>query len=251
MCALCRLIGVDESNEKQEDEKRDGRFPWEDDPINIALPSWEGTKDKVEEWMMENGLGHFYIDEIALMFSHQAWAQAFALDAVRGDQVEIFNSATDRVQVQPFNTHYEVEYIFLDVASDMRIEVMSINHGFSPLHAAIQTHLDHPGRPCVVHMSFKVPGVAEYAEVLDVLHESTGQMVQECKSDYGMFSYWHLVGHPVYLKPRVNLRDEEGEETFDEVMKDEVNLPDVEIDEEFGMPGLGNNIVPFPTEEEK
>lgn len=154
------------------------------------------------------------VDEVALLLpwsdDYQAATRAlvaagFTLSAV----------ATDAVDVAPFGSCYDVEYSFFQAPfGQWRIELMRITDGVSPLHAPY-IHLGLRGRReaglslPVVHYSFKLPGEVEYSDAKGLLKDHA-TLAQECESGYGRFSYWadRRVLEMVYLKPRVNLRDE-------------------------------------------
>lgn len=139
------------------------------------------------------------------------------------DGWEHFNEAEDMVYTNPFGTRYSVEYHFLRHPDRAyRLEVMQLARGVSPLHHS----LNHVARSYmmmpVVHLSFKPPAkwVEEfgtrgaYALTVDYLQEKGGLVhAQTCQSTYGVFSYWIPCQseYQLYLKPRVNLRDEGGE----------------------------------------
>lgn len=216
MCAICKLTGQNMHGSEEPS--------WDEDPINKALASWETKRDLMENIMTDMGLGDFLIDEIALLFPTRQACGEFVLRAVQGDGVKLFNRAVDQVETWPFRTQYDVEYLFLETRSTMRVECMSLADGFSPLHAAMLTHLNGNLGPVVVHMSFKTENAQQFNDVMDKIDDAGHTMVQECKSTYGQFAYWNIEGPDVsgiYLKPRVNLRDDRGE---------------------FGMPGLGSNV---------
>jgi len=89
------------------------------------------------------------------------------------------------------------------------VECMSILAGCSPLHSPMIMAAQYVGStPQVVHVSFKVNDVQEYADVVSVL-DSQLHVAQMCESTYGKFSYWPvpLGDRVMFLKPRVNTRD--------------------------------------------
>lgn len=191
---------------------------WPQDPVNKFAEEWLSTRDKYQGFMSEIGLKN-PIDEIALLFHSRASKAQFVVDAVKGDGVKLFNTADDHVNTKPFGTEYKVEYMFLEAESlkDMRVEAMSIYTGFSPLHhALLQNHPEiEEGHPYPVHLSFKCINMDEYYDAVYALDEGgadgigTAKCVQTCQSDYGVFSYYNVpsLGN-IYLKPRVNMRDE-------------------------------------------
>lgn len=216
----------------EEGAKRDARKPWDPQPIGQALTTWEGYREEYENKMMQIGLGDFVIDEIALMFSHRISMMEFVLDAVMEKGVELVNRAYDQVSTHPFHTEYDVEYLFLQMPSTMRVECMAITSGCSPVHEAVASHM-RDDAPLIVHLSFKVPDLNGYEKVCEVLDTAPRiTHVQSCSSTYGAFAYYHVQNEDslqFYLKPRVNLRD-------------------IYMDRgEFGMPGLGlgQNVLPF------
>lgn len=191
---------------------------WPEDPINKFAEDWISTRDKYQSFMAEIGLKN-PIDEIALLFINRAAKGDFVISAVKGDGVKLFNSAEDHVNTKPFGTEYDVEYLFLEAEclDGMRVEAMSLLNGLSPLHSAlIQNHEEiRHGAPYPVHLSFKCHNMDEYHDAVYALEHSgadgygVATSVQFCQSDYGVFSYYNVpsLGH-IYLKPRVNMRDE-------------------------------------------
>lgn len=87
-----------------------------------------------------------------------------------------------------------------------RVEAMSVLDGFAPLHG------DPLGR--VVHASYKCHSDQTYEHDMKKLDEWGMTRIADYRNSYGKFSYWHnpefpwgADEKPVYLKPRVNLRD--------------------------------------------
>lgn len=163
------------------------------------------------------------IDEVALLCRGEAGQEAnFIFGHVGKEGVQFFNRATDSVRTQPFCTNYEVRYYFLTTNRGYRLEVMRQTSGFSPLHhryarpsvnGRVETTADARAMP-FVHLSWKCSNTDEYFTHLDRLREARLLCGQACSSDYGKFSYWrsgtaYELGQTlVWLKPRVNLRDQ-------------------------------------------
>lgn len=168
------------------------------------------------------GLGNFRIDEIAYMFPTVHHLDAFTKEAVREDGCILFNTADDHVHTEPLKTCYNVEYRFftvpmrfLDTMNEVRVEAMHVKNGYSPLHSA--EWWNAPSAPALaVHASFKCKDEDEYGAVTHALRSALWEPAQKCDSTYGRFSYWtpgdredwFEDGAVMYLKPRVNLRDE-------------------------------------------
>lgn len=162
----------------------------------------------------EPGVG--CIDEVALLMldGHDYEKVARRLIAAG---TELRRVASDSVDVWPHGSCYDVDYSFfhLNTRLPLRIELMRITDGTSPLHAPYRDfgQFDSKVEPIlpVVHYSFKCADAVWYSDVKDVLKTQGAYMVQECHSHYGDFSYWAsnaLTGEKmVYVKPRVNLRD--------------------------------------------
>jgi hypothetical protein len=177
------------------------------------------------------------IDEAAVMVpSH--WHAGQFIDKLTGSGWEHFNSADDLVYTNPFGTRYFVHYDFLRSPEiPWRLEVMTMGEGrldgargFSPLHQALWTPdgitRETVGgyRYPVPHLSFKAPrrtilGTAEpklqtpqqaYSKAVERLQARGCIHAQTCQSTYGTFGYY-LPGdatRQLYIKPRVNLRDD-------------------------------------------
>lgn len=214
---------------------------WEQFPIPKAIGTWKKKKSMFEAFMKECLLlpSVYPIDEIALVFDNHEddKLHAFIDDAVQSSGVKLFNVAYDHVETGPIESAYDVAYHFLEVVDlGMRVEVMKIERGVSPLH---ESHLSpyNPTvfgdvtTPAVVHLSFKIRD-DEWEEVVKAIEEKGGQLVQECWSTYGHFAYFRVkhLGQNIYLKPRVNMRDQPPRR---EKVEEEADRG------EFGMPTLG------------
>jgi hypothetical protein len=218
MCILCELA--------KSQSKNDGRL-WLEQPIQRGSAPWSQFQARYEEWMRENAGISAVIDEIAIDFPDEQTLYRWMLDAVAEDGVSVFNTSVDSVAVEPFKTNYDVRYVFLEAPRlmTMRVEAMCITNGLSPLHNSLRHRVpDSENSPLVVHLSFKCQDKADYEETISRLSTSGASRVVSCVSTYGEFSYWQLPGKdsPLFLKPRVNLRDEGRGE--------------------FGMPTLGGQV---------
>ncbi len=170
------------------------------------------------------------IDEVALLFINPFQATEFLREAVTNDGVLLFNSATDHVHTLPLRTCYDVRYDFLTVPSPYwpenriagpRIEAMHLTDGYSPLHFAALMEMKETGNPATpIHASFKCDDEEDYAIAVDRLRTAGWEAAQRCESTYGRFSYWTPLNpkewfddalRDLYLKPRVNVRDEREE----------------------------------------
>jgi hypothetical protein len=156
------------------------------------------------------------IDEIALMFVNDHCLDKFVQAAVRHEGLTHFNGAEDNVKCLPIDSSYKVRYEFFQ-GKDYRIEAMAIQEGFSAVHFSILNALITSDSPStIVHASFKCTEEEDYGMAVLRLREAGWEDAQRCESSYGRFSYWrpldmeHWVAQErwLYLKPRVNLRDE-------------------------------------------
>lgn len=214
MCETCEILRATFGNQKS--------FS----PLT-ALKSWEKARDRYEDFLDDVGLGASSIDEIACLAFDQEDFVNNIWNAVKEEGVELFNVATDKVVTSPLGTEYVVDYAFLRMPSTMRVEMMEIRSGFSPVHQALMENhrSEFPG--IMVHLSFKCESLEDYEYCCSMLRQSErASMVQSCESTYGRFSYWSIPEcaadtATLYLKPRVNLRDRG----------------------EFGMPTVGGGIV--------
>lgn len=214
---------------------------WEEDPINAAMPTWNTWREQFQIYLEAYNI-EGDIDEIALMFNDEASLGAFVIDAVAGAGVQAFNSARDIVTTRPFDTGYNVTYVFLRMDGEpMRVECMLIGKGgLSPLHKSVKWKAKN--HPVAVHVSFKCKSLSDYQQVTKKMDEKLGcELVQKCSSRYGEFSYydvWALTQSTgLYLKPRVNLGvSEDKKKTEDQPEADEERG-------EFGMPGIGGKHV--------
>jgi hypothetical protein len=158
---------------------------------------------------------------------------------------EKFNVSEDLVFTNPFGTRYFVEYSFYrHPAYPYRLEVMMMGagsedgvRGFSPLHSALWTPNGHPNEPRqditrypVPHISYKPkrkykadPELGQeydkqtwgqaYSQAIQYLKDKACIHAMTCQSTYGRFGYYlgNDVGRQIYVKPRVNIRDECGQ----------------------------------------
>jgi hypothetical protein len=161
------------------------------------------------------------IDEIAFAFACHGDLEEFIHEMVQHPDVTHFNAAHDHVHTLPLRTCYGVRYEFLKVEAapdplchEFRIEAMSLTNGYSPLHLAELRGVDY--KPIAVHASFKVEDEIDYGIAVNRLREAGWEAAQRCESNYGRFSYWTPLareewlpdGPFMYLKPRVNTRDQ-------------------------------------------
>jgi hypothetical protein len=197
---------------------------------------------RIEQWMgyyQDRVPDGTVFDEAAIMVPDPF--HLMRLDAyLREGGWEKFNSAEDLVYTNPFGTRYFVEYHFYQsVLGKYRLEVMMMgagwedgNRGFSPLHTALWTPNGTPNEPRsditaypVPHISYKPerrtwttdggstamqkPGQA-YSQAIQYLKDKACIHAMSCQSTYGRFGYYigNDVGRQIYVKPRVNLRDE-------------------------------------------
>lgn len=156
------------------------------------------------------------IDEIAWLFPNDNALNAFTKAAVREESIAHFNGADDHVHVGPLDTCYDVRYEFFSIAGrNYRVEAMTLQGGFSPLHVN-EFRRDRTAKAYGIHASFKCPTEEDYAIATHRLREAEWEVAQKCESAYGRFSYWQPTdsmkwlpdGPIMYLKPRVNLRDD-------------------------------------------
>jgi hypothetical protein len=176
------------------------------------------------EWLKELGLD-YAIDEVAILLpedpkENQDWLERM-LDRVGTEGVTYFNRSVSRVVVHCLPSVYDVTYHFFTTAiAGVRLELMRLGNGHSPLHSLYNLREDGRGREgAVVHASFKVSNEPEYRNVTRYMQGLGWACGQDCSSDYGLFSYWRQPGDQeslLWLKPRVNLRDEA--KPFDELM---------------------------------
>jgi hypothetical protein len=165
------------------------------------------------------------IDEMSVLLteaelnSYKEWA---AVDSERGfvgglTRMEWFNRVErDLMQMERENgdgPSFQVRFEFFRPRMDLsdrealwRVEAMAVLEGFAPLHR------DPTCR--VVHASYKCSDMADYEQELVRLVSAGMTPVAHYRNTYGRFSYfenpefpWGAEDRPIYLKPRVNLRD--------------------------------------------
>ena len=192
--------------------------PWGKTPIADSVGAWVDNRDSLDEWLrqhvgMRDADTPFLIDEVSVFFDQfdedKMWE--YIRDAVSEPEVKMFNHSWDSVRTDPIPGEYEVEYCFLEVRDlGMRVEVMRIDRGDSPLHHSLGSFGMPVQMPHPIHYSFKVDDLEDYDKVCRGLKDGGAVFVQGCSSTYGAFSYWRLedeLGLQTFLKPRVNLRD--------------------------------------------
>lgn len=164
----------------------------------------------------EVGVDRPVVDELAIMVVDEHQEYHVIEQAVRLGGWEMFNAAPDAVDTYPLPSSYKVHYTFLRrYGTPYRLEVMRLESGVSPLHSVLNTQaFDREWRtPIVVHASFKVPSITALGEVETLLTDNGFLLAQGCRSTYGAFAYYaptvdNATDLQVYLKPRVNLRDQ-------------------------------------------
>lgn len=169
------------------------------------------------------------IDEAAVLVPSRWHATRF-INNLEVEGWEHFNGAEDLVYTNPFGTRYLVRYEFLrSPQKTYRLEVMYLQpdsesyQGFSPLHSALWVPEGlTPGtsgtvRFPIAHLSFKAPKNtgdlqlrSAYSRAVAHLQAKGCIHAQTCQSTYGVFGYYlpHDATRQLYLKPRVNLRDD-------------------------------------------
>ena len=156
--------------------------------------------------------GGYLIDEFALLVSDSNQLEQLDTILCLAFGWERFNVANDNVKTAPIRSAYSVEYHFYRHPDrDYRLEIMRLTSGISPLHAAIPLPLAR--QVCTpVHASFKTTNEEQYAYARNYIEGLGYSEAQRCDSNYGRFSYFVKEGMFVdrvpYLKPRVNLRDD-------------------------------------------
>lgn len=216
-------LGREDINPFAEPEDRDDvAFPnmengweqWSDRRVRF----FDAQKEAAESALAMMGI-LIPVDEIAIMAFDEHQEYHLIEGAVRHGW-RVFNAAEDAVDTYPIPGSYRVHYTFLDhPETGYRLEVMRMLEGVSPLHNALGTQAmmnDHL-TPVMVHASFKVKDLTALGNAEERLTESGSFMLaQGCRSTYGAFAYYARTENhdladdtlTVYLKPRVNLRDQ-------------------------------------------
>lgn len=187
--------------------------------VSLIMQKVLQAKERAEEDLRALFGAAYSIDEMAVMCTDEVWAMKWATNAVRVPGITMFNSAVDHVTTRPVRSEYDVHYMFLN-APEMhwaptawRMEVMYPHPG-SPLHDTLLQDM-RGSDVSVVHASFKCASEEDYALAVHTLGSGGYEAAQLCQSTYGRFSYWVSrdaddVAPRPYLKPRVNLRDQEN-----------------------------------------
>lgn len=150
----------------------------------------------------------YIIDEMALLFPDEVGLARWVKRVVSRDGYHLFNVAMDKVNTHPIPSNYDVSYWFISTPFDYRLELMTIEKGYSPLHSAIDVCPVPEQVVIPMHASFKVPDEEAYASANATLLRNGWECAQKCASTYGTFSYWTEEKFDGwFIKPRVNLRD--------------------------------------------
>lgn len=214
---------------------------------DAAYPVWwdmaKHTAENVKE--MERWIAYYsehmppdtVVDEVAVLIGPTLIRRVRHILVTEGWKE--FNNAEDVVYTNPFGTRYSVEYnFFRHPAVPWRLEVMRLQGGFSPLHEALMAVEWPLGKFPVPHLSFKpvrrkvaLPALVyaeagrpnpgpqlqtwrqAYSGAVQYIRDRAGIHAQTCQSTYGAFGYFlgNDCARQIYLKPRINLRDEGGE----------------------------------------
>lgn len=249
---MTEYIELKDGSGKTVSTRRNRSGSWPIDPIAASEQGWAGKRDVLNKWILNN-VGtrddgdQFLIDEVSVYFDmfepDLLWE--YLTESVSEPHVKMFNHSWDQVFTDPIVSEYFVEYFFLEVRDlGMRVEVMRIDRGSSPLHESL-SRSESGQTPHTIHYSFKVDDLDDYDKVCRGLKDGGAVFVQGCNSTYGTFSYWRvkdLLGNDTYLKPRVNLRDvsERDQEIAEEIMN--AGVPGLSDPSEFaeGHPTFGH-----------
>ena len=189
---------------------REGR----DDAEAIIEEALISRDDGLELFEEMGWRGKRTIDEVGILFPTFNHALSFVFYAVQLPGVQLFNTARDIVATAPIASTYQVNYWFLQVTEQWRIECVCPADTGSPLHFNLVQRA--PNRPMVEHLSVKASDEDDYAVLTSSLLHHGFECHQRCDGGYGRFSFWHHEGHQrtwpnlPLLKPRVNLRDRAG-----------------------------------------
>lgn len=169
------------------------------------------------------------IDEAAILVPTRYYRNKVT-DDLLAEGWQPAGGASDMVHTNPFGTRYMVEYVFLTHPElSWRMEIMmpgqdeNDDAGFSPLHSALEAQAEfYNGTDArrlfaMPHLSFK-PAIdsdttlqRSYSLAVQHLQNQGCIHAQTCQSTYGVFGYYlgNDAASTVYLKPRVNMRDDE------------------------------------------
>lgn len=148
------------------------------------------------------------VDEMALLFDYEDSLEEFVHHAGVAGLINFNSVPRDTMVRQDKAQSFVVRFEFLQpMKHPFRIEAMTVISGDAPLHAR---RLEQSRNGCVVHASYKLGTLDEYnAETARLAEDIRVAKRAEYRNSYGMFSYWRVWEAPgIYLKPRVNLRDQ-------------------------------------------
>ena len=147
------------------------------------------------------------VDEVALLFKNKEELDSFWNYAVNVAGLENFFSVPMDVMTRTDAlSSFNVRFEFLRYPdTDWRIEAMCPLDGEYPLHSK---YLRLLGNGAIVHVSFKLPTLEDYEDVMEDLRDNGFVQLASYQNTYGLFSYWETLETLYYWKPRVNLRDQ-------------------------------------------
>lgn len=155
------------------------------------------------------------IDEMAILFPNEETLDAFVFMAAR-DPIVMHDRTVERDEMVRVDDtgRWHVRFEFFKMAGmRFRIEAMTVLDGHAPLHESALKKAK--GNPNIFHASYKRFTEDGYEQCKDQLNRQVKEpviMEAEYVNSYGRFSYWSANAIPfLYLKPRVNLRDNSQE----------------------------------------
>lgn len=152
-------------------------------------------------------------DEVSILFREKQPFLELVQEAKR-EGLWFNHSQETQVDTKTGNVyHTNYQFLWPDREAGWRIEAMHITGGFAPLHEEI---MQAKGTPCIAHVSYKLDSVKEYRaarrDLRKLIHRNS---LAEYQNGYGLFSYFPIYDEHgkvrVYIKPRVNIRDNSEE----------------------------------------
>lgn len=195
----------------------------EESPMERLMKNWYTIMDSVDKRWLEADQevrGIFgmdqAVDEMALYFPSEDLLIYFIKRAVQEGWV-LFNQDEDQVTTTPITSVYGVQYWFLrKEGKPYRLELMRVLDGYSPYHGSLQEACEEVSFPVLLaHASFKVNSEATFGAALVAMRNAGFELMQNCVSSYGRFSYLIDVDRKhelATLKPRLNVRDGNDDE---------------------------------------
>lgn len=187
--------------------------PTEESSVKDAFDQAHSVIDGANEWLNEEGLSHFIIDNAAVLADNLSDMEKFvSFCKIAG--MEHYKRSHEHVMCPTHGDSYEVAFDFLRWPTGtysgrpFRIEAMYITGGDSKVHRLFRRE-SPSSNLYVVQVSMKALNLRQMSKVRSHLRRVGMEQAAFFVGDYGPYDYWRGGTWPwrTYLKTRVNMRD--------------------------------------------